>query len=186
MRGKSREKTRAAALGPVPSPGGGRAVGQAGGQEPPAPLRSWGCTAPSPAAAASPRRHCSLLSARSLPQKGCEGSIPAAPQAIPYRHQIATANKTEIPGAGSPAGIKAPSGACSNRADRDVRCLRLRRHLQPSPCSPAWLLPGFVCTGQSNGREEEKSFPGPVEAAVFGGTGSWRRLPFVVSFIHKY
>lgn len=169
---------------------GGRRAGrqagrQAGGQGPPAPLLSWGCTAPSPAAAASPRRPRSPLPARSLRQKGCEGSSPAAPPAAPYRQQIATANKAEIPGAGSPAGIKAPSGACSNRTGSDVRCPRLRRHLRPSPCPPARPLLGFVRAGRSKGGEAEKSFLGPVGAAGFGGAGSWRRLPFVVSFIHK-
>lgn len=170
-----------AALGPVPSPGGRRA-GRG------LPRRSFPGAAlpPLPRPPHRPACPARLFTARSLQQKGCcEGSSPAAPPAAPYRQQIATANKAEIPGAGSPAGIKAPSEACSNRTDSDVRCPRLRRHLRPSPCPLAWLLLGFVCAGQSKGREEEKSFPGPVGAAGFGGAGSWGRLPFVVSFIHK-
>lgn len=129
--------------------------------------------------------------ARLFPHGACsrraarEGSSPAAPPAAPYRQQIATANKAEIPGTGSPAGIKAPSGACSNRTGSDVRCPRLRRHPRPSPCPLARLLLGLVRAGRSKGAEEEKSFLGPVGAAGFGGAGCWRRLPFVVSFIHK-
>lgn len=124
-----------------------------------------------------------LASSRTEPAaEGLRGQLPRPPL---IASQIATANKAEIPGAGSPAGIKAPSGACSNRTGSDVRCPRLRRHPRPSPCPLARLLPGLVRAGRSKGAEGEKSFVGPVGAAGFGGAGSWRRLPFVVSFIHK-
>lgn len=62
---------------------------------------------------------------------------------------------------------------------------------RPPPAPPTlavslvWLLLGSVCAGQSEGRDEEQSVLGPVGAAGFGGADSRRRLPFVVSFIHK-
>lgn len=166
--GKKREKPPGAGPGPVPSPGG-RQEGRRAGRD--RPCRSF------PGAAVPPLPqppHRPVGPARPFPygacsRRGCEGSSPAAPPATPYRQQIATANKAEIPGAGFSAGIKAPSGACSNRSGWDVRCPRLRRHLRLSPCPLARLLLGFVCAGQSQGREEEKSFPRPVGAAAFGG-----------------
>lgn len=82
-----------------------------------------------PVPLSSPHRACSSWAAR------------AAPPATPYRQLIARANKAEIPGAGSPAGIKALSEARSNRRDSDVRCPRFLRHRRHSPC-PGWDIQG--------------------------------------------
>lgn len=158
---------------------------QAAGRDPlrSAPLRSWGCTAPSPAAAASPRP------ARLAPHEACsKRAARAAPRQLPRPPLIA--------------------GDSDGQQSRDTQCWLpggdqssvwsvfkqdgLGRALPAPPPAPptlavslVWLLLGSVCAGQSEGRDEEKSVLGPVGAAGFGGADSWRRLPFVVSFIHK-
>lgn len=145
-----------------------------------APFRSWGCSAPSPAAAASPR---TAGRARPAPHEACSkrgpGQLPGSSPGRPLSPVIAWANKAEIGSAGSPAGIKAPSGARSNR--RDGRALPAPPALAVPCCGHCWL-----CLRREKRRKtprEECSCP--VGAAGFGGADSWRRLPFVVSFIHK-
>lgn len=145
-----------------------------------APFRSWGCSAPSPAAAASPR---TAGRARPAPHEACSkrgpGQLPGSSPGRPLSPVIAWANKAEIGSAGSPAGIKAPSGARSNR--RDGRALPAPPALAVPCCGHCWL-----CLRRAKRRKtprEECSCP--VGAAGFGGADSWRRLPFVVSFIHK-
>lgn len=158
---------------------------KAGGGQGPAPLRSWGCTAPSPAAAASPRPLAPLASLRTKPAaKGRRGQPPGSSLGHPLSPVIATANKAEIPSAGSPAGIKAPSGACSNRKGSDVRCPRLRRHLGPLPCPWFGYYWGLFALGRAKAETKRRVFLVPSELRALGGlTPGEGYLSLCLSFI---
>lgn len=126
-----------------------------------------------------------LASLRTKPAaKGWRGQLPGSSLGHSLSPVIARANKAEIPSAGSPAGIKAPSGACSNRTGSDVRCPRLRRHLRPLPCPWFGYYWGLFALGKAKAETKERVFLVPSELRALGGlTPGEGYLSLCLSFI---
>lgn len=153
---RKREKPQRASLGPVPSPGGRRAG-------PPALRLSWGCSAPSPAAAASRRRP---LSARSLQPKGCEGSSPG--------HPLSPADSDGQQSRDTRCWL--PSGDQSSvwsvfKQDGLGRALPSPPQAPPALAVPAVLvITGFFfALGKAKAERNRRAFPVPAEQRGLGG-----------------
>lgn len=159
--GRKGEKPRHTAVGPVPSPEGRRRTGTGS-----APLRSVPGAALPPLPRPPHRRAppAPLASLRTKPAaKGRRGQLPGSSLGHPLSPVIAAASRAEIPSAGSPAGIKAPSGACSNRTGSDVRCPRLRRHLRPLSCPWFGYYWGLFQLGKAKAETKRRVFSVPSE-----------------------
>lgn len=164
-------------MGPVLSPEG------SGGA---APLRSWGCTAPSPRPPHRRAPPAPLASLRTKPAaKGRRGQLPGSCLGHPLSPVIATANKAEIPSASFPAGIKAPSGACSNGTGSDVRCPSLRRYLRPLPRPRFGYYWGLFALGKAKAETKRRAFSVPSRLrALWGLTPGEGYLSLLLSFIN--